>query len=64
MYILCIFRFDGLGTGYDLVRFFEENFPDSIPLIGKEKLIENEKTREIGDETYLEEDSKAALFVC
>jgi len=33
--------FEGISNGYDLVKFFEEHFPDSIPLIGKDKLIED-----------------------
>jgi len=33
--------FDGITNGYDLIQFFEEHFADSIPLIGKEKLIED-----------------------
>ena len=33
--------FDGISNGYDLIKFFEEHFADSIPLIGKEKLIED-----------------------
>ena len=34
-------RFDGITNETDLVQFFEEYFPDSIPLLGKEKLIED-----------------------
>jgi len=33
--------FDGITNETDLVQFFEEYFPDSIPLLGKEKLIED-----------------------
>ena len=33
--------FDGITNGYDLIKFFEEHFADSIPLIGKDKLIED-----------------------
>jgi len=33
--------FDGITNGYDLIQFFEEHFADSIPLIGKDKLIED-----------------------
>merc|ERR1711992_41402 len=33
--------FDGITNGDDLVQFFEEYFPDSIPLLGKEKMIED-----------------------
>ena len=35
------YRFDGITNGYDLIQFFEEHFADSIPLIGREKLIED-----------------------
>lgn len=34
-------RFDAITNGYDLMEFFQENFPDSIALIGKERLIED-----------------------
>jgi len=33
--------FDGITNAEDLVNFFEEYFADSIPLIGKEKMIED-----------------------
>ena len=36
-----LFRFDGITNAEDLVNFFEEYFADSIPLIGKEKMIED-----------------------
>ena len=34
-------RFDGITNAEDLVNFFEEYFADSIPLLGKEKMIED-----------------------
>ena len=33
--------FDGITNGVDLIKFFEEHFADSIPLIGKDKLVED-----------------------
>merc|ERR1711992_473200 len=33
--------FDGITNGDDLINFFEEYFRDSIPLLGKDKLIED-----------------------
>jgi len=33
--------FDGITNSYELIRFFEEYFPDSIPLLGKDKLIKD-----------------------
>eukprot|EP00054_Salpingoeca_dolichothecata_P022293 m.145869 g.145869 ORF g.145869 m.145869 type:complete len:447 (+) comp24288_c0_seq2:70-1410(+) len=33
--------FDAIKTEEDLLSFFEREFPDSIPLIGKEKLVED-----------------------
>ena len=35
------FRFDGITNGDDLINFFEEYFRDSIPLLGKDKMIED-----------------------
>lgn len=34
-------NFNSLATSVDLIKFFEKYFPDAIPLIGKEKLIED-----------------------
>ena len=39
--LIFLFRFAGITNGYDLIQFFEEHFADSIPLIGKDKLIED-----------------------
>lgn len=36
--------FDGIKTEEEILSFFEREFPDSIPLIGKEKLISDFKT--------------------
>merc|ERR1712156_166195 len=33
--------FDGITNGDDLINFFEEYFRDSIPLLGKDKMIED-----------------------
>lgn len=34
-------NFKKLDTKENLITFFEKYFPDSIPLIGKQKLVEN-----------------------
>jgi len=41
--------FDEIKTDSDILDFFEREFPDSIPLIGKEKLINEYRTNPVGD---------------
>jgi len=41
--------FDQIKTEEDIMAFFEREFPDSIPLIGKEKIISDYKTNPVGD---------------
>ena len=40
--------FDNIQTEKDIMDFFEREFPDSIPLIGKEKLIKDYQNNPTG----------------
>ena len=33
--------FGKIGNGRELLQFFEVNFPDAIPVIGKDRLVED-----------------------
>lgn len=41
--------FDSIHTEADILAFFEREFPDSIPLIGKEKLVLDYQNNPVGD---------------
>ena len=41
--------FDNIKSDNDIISFFEREFPDSIPLIGKQKLINDYKKNPVGD---------------
>lgn len=41
--------FDEIVTDHDIMAFFEREFPDSIPLIGREKIIADYKKNPVGD---------------
>ena len=41
--------FDEILTDQDIMAFFEREFPDSIPLIGREKIILDYKKNPVGD---------------
>ncbi|XP_065051724.1 kynurenine 3-monooxygenase-like [Rhopilema esculentum] len=41
--------FDGIKTADDVLAFFEREFPDAIPLIGREKLAEDYLKNPVGD---------------
>lgn len=41
--------FDSIQTEEDIIAFFEREFPDSIPLIGREKIISDYKKNPVGD---------------
>merc|ERR1719427_1109641 len=42
-------KFDEVKTDEDVMNFFEAEFPDSIPLIGKEKLLKDYRTNPVGN---------------
>ena len=41
--------FDEIQSDEDILQFFQREFPDSIPLIGKEKLIQEYRQNPVGD---------------
>lgn len=41
--------FDAIHTEDDIISFFEREFPDSIPLIGRDKIVADYKTNPVGD---------------
>ncbi|XP_057304327.1 kynurenine 3-monooxygenase-like [Hydractinia symbiolongicarpus] len=41
--------FDDIKTDEEILRFFEREFPDSIPLIGKKQIIQEYNTNPVGD---------------
>ena len=41
--------FDNIQNEEDIMAFFEREFPDSIPLIGREKIISDYKKNPVGD---------------
>ncbi|XP_065655963.1 kynurenine 3-monooxygenase [Hydra vulgaris] len=42
-------KFDCITSEQDIINFFEQEFPDSIPLIGRQKLIDDYKKNPVGD---------------